>query len=186
MNTKALRIWKHFHWLFFTNTQALVVCFGRLKNALRDQCEEGMRAELKTAVELLRASGASMRMAGSFSRQEYESIVRPSMQAPNIQEDDFSGLMSWDHAVLVQLWRELSPLLGALPETLHPEHQELLKAYRFLATSHREVCERFGGSEGGSIRSKKSVAVNLLDQFQKNRSKLLAPRKISGCPVFHD
>ena len=126
-----------------------------------------------------------MKMAGSFSRQEYEETVRPSMQAPAISEDDFSGLMSWDHAVLVQLWRELSPLLRDLPEALHKEHQDVLEAYHFLAGSHRAVCERFGGDEGGSLRSKKNIAINILDQFEKNRTRLISPPLPSGCPINH-
>ena len=185
MNSSALTTWKRFHWLFFMNTQALLVCFRQIEILLNKGDHEALRQELQTAAKLLRASGSSMIMAGSFSRDDYETMVRPSMSAPNIAGDDFSGLMSWDHAALIQSWRGLSPSLKSLSPELRSEHEGLLDAYHYLAKSHREVCARFGGDEGGSLRTKKSVAVNILDQFEKRRSNHLSPAPNGGCPMNH-
>lgn len=69
--------------------------------------------ELTTATDLMLASGAAMELAGSFTKPEYQQEVRPSMTPPQVQSDNFSGLMSWEHAVLVQIWKRLSPVFTA-------------------------------------------------------------------------
>ncbi|MEM9446195.1 MAG: siderophore biosynthesis protein [Verrucomicrobiota bacterium] len=186
MSTPALTLWKQFHWLFFINTQGLLVCLRRLKNALQANQIEEAKIEFKTAVSLLRASGASMEMAGQFSKAEYEKEVRPTMQAPQMPNDNFSGLMSRDHSALVRLWYELRPFFKNLPQELHPYHRDFYKAYEFLANSHRAVCKRFVGSENGSIRTENNSAIDILDMYLRNRSNIIAPKKISGCPIHQN
>ena len=176
MNTAALKIWRRFHWSFFSNTQGLIVSLGRFQVALDRQDILLARIELDAATQLLRSSAAAMELAGSFTRGEYEEKVRPSMVRPAIEVDNFSGVMSWDHATLIQLWRRLRITFENLPVELRKEHVGFTAAYRELAGSHRSVCSKFGGDEGGSIRHTNEIAVDVLDRFEKNRSGII------GCP----
>ncbi|QLE54761.1 siderophore biosynthesis protein [Nostoc sp. TCL26-01] len=183
---EAQQIWKVFHWSFFINTQGLIICLNRLEMKLAVGNISAAQIELETAAELMMASGAAMELAGSFSRQEYESQVRPSMTPPYVQSADFSGLMSWEHSWLVKIWKRLRPVFERLPADLEPQHHQLVSAYFSLAKSHKAVCEKFGGGESGSLRCDKNTAVDILDRFSQNRWRLIDPNfKISdGCP-FH-
>jgi hypothetical protein len=104
----VVEIWKSFHWSFFVNTQGLIICLGRFEQALEKGDLREANLEFATAASLLEASSAAMELAGSFSRQDYESVVRPSMLPPEVSEDNFSGLMSWDHSTLIQRWKKTS------------------------------------------------------------------------------
>lgn len=180
------QIWKGFHWLFFIDIQGLIICLQCFEINLALGNIHTAQVDLETATDLLLASGAAMELAGSFSKQEYEKLVRPTMAPPHVQSSDFSGLMSWEHASLVEIWKRLRPAFEALPATLHPQHERFVNAYLSLANSHRAVCERFGGSEVGSLRCDRSVAVTTLDKFTHNRLQLIDPnhRVNGGCP-FH-
>lgn len=183
-----LALWQQFHWAFFVNTQGLIIALGRFKATVERGDLTAAKIELNTASDLLRASGASMELAGSFIREGYDSEVRTSMMQPNVSVDNFSGLMSWDHASLIQLWKTLRPTFQNLPGELQVEHDDFLKAYGILATSHRAVCEKFGGGEGGSIRNTSELAVNVLDRFDRRRRTAIEPnpklKSGGGCP-FH-
>ncbi|MBG86576.1 MAG: siderophore biosynthesis protein [Verrucomicrobiales bacterium] len=179
----SVEIWKHFHWTFFVHVQGLIISLGRFRSRLNDRDLESARTELLTAADLLCASGAAMELAGNFSRQDYEQVVRPSMMPPAVSRENFSGLMSWDHATLIELWQELRPLFKNLPTELEAAHRDFVEAYQFLATSHRAVCERFGGGESGSLRNGEELGVDVLDLFQKSRNRLIDPNQTSGCPV---
>ena len=95
-------IWKGFHWSFFVNVQALIICLRRFESSLVLGDIAMAKTELETATDLMLASGASMQLAGSFSKQEYDSQIRPEMSPPYVQSDNFSGLMSWEHATLMK------------------------------------------------------------------------------------
>lgn len=173
--TQAQAIWQGFHWSFFLNVQGLIICLNRFELQLqRDNLAEA-NVELKTATELMLASGASMELAGNFSRDRYEAEVRTSMTPPQVQSNDFSGLMSWEHAALMKVWKRLSPTFETLPPELTKQHQAFIAAYRTLAKSHRAVCEKFGGDEGGSLRFDRSSAVKTLDKFSQSRLGLISP-----------
>lgn len=178
------RIWKGFHWSFFINIQGLIICLHRFEMSLAVGNIPAAQIELEAAAELMMASGASMKLAGSFSRQEYESQVRPTMTPPHVQSNDFSGLMSWEHSWLVKIWKRLQPAFEKLPATLLPEYDKFVAAYFSLAIAHKAVCEKFGGAEAGSLRCDKSTAVEVLDRFGQNRWRLIDPNlKVSnGCP----
>ena len=171
----ATTLWKRLHWAFFVNTQGLLIALRRFERALADDDLSMARTELHAAADMMRASGASMRLAGSFSRSDYEQEVRPSMMSPSLGVDDFSGLMSWDHASLIRLWKRLSPVFGSLPESLHEAHADFVSAYGVLATSHRCVCSRFGGDQEGSIRYNGRPALAILERFERSRSGLIDP-----------
>lgn len=182
----AQTIWQGFHWSFFINIQGLIVCLRRFERATTTDNLVQAEIELKTATELMLASSASMILAGSFSRQEYETRVREMMIPPNVESTNFSGLMSWEHSTLIQVWKKLSPIFANLPKSLKSEHQNLTNAYLELANAHRSVCEKFGGDRSGSLRCKDNTALNTLDKFSSNRQSLIKgtfSQVSSGCPM---
>ena len=106
-----------------------------------------------------------MELAGSFSRQEYEQAVRPSMIPPQVQSNNFSGLMSWEHATLMQMWKHLRPTFEHLPPTLHFQHQQFVNAYLTLVKAHRAVCEKFGGEFSSTLMTLPPKEADLVDNF---------------------
>jgi len=177
--TQSQAIWQGFHWSFFLNVQGLILCLNRFELQLQRGNLTEANIELKTATELMLASGASMELAGHFGRDRYEAEVRTSMTPPQVQSSDFSGLMSWEHAALMKVWKRLSPTFENLPPELTEQHQAFVAAYRTLAKSHRAVCEKFGGDEGGSLRFDRSSAVKTLDKFSQSRLGFINPSKPS-------
>jgi hypothetical protein len=180
----SLNIWKGFHWTFFINIQGLIICLRRFETYISLNHISQAQTELTTATEMMLASSASMELAGSFSQQAYQNHVRQSMIPPNVQSKNFSGLMSWEHATLVQIWKKLRPIFNNLPPELQKEHQEFTEAYFELVRAHRAVCEKFGGTKEGSIRFEKNKAVDTLDKFAQSRWQLIDPHHnvTDGCP----
>lgn len=182
-------VWQGFHWSFFINIQGLIVCLRRFEREMAIDNFVQAEIELKTATKLMLASSASMILAGSFSRQEYETQVREMMIPPNVESANFSGLLSWEHSTLIQVWKKLSPIFANLPESLQSEHQNFTNAYMELANAHRSVCEKFGGDRSGSLRCKDNTALNTLDKFSSNRRSLIngaSSKASSGCPMSLD
>lgn len=181
------QIWKGFHWSFFVNTQGLIICLRRFETSFAAGDLPKAQIELETAADLMLASGAAMELAGSFSRQEFENQVRPTMTPPHVKSNEFSGLMSWEHASLVRVWQRLCPIFETLPADLQPTHDKFVAAYLDLATAHKAVCQKFGGGETGSLRCDKTKAVDILDKFEQSRWRIIDPnrRAADGCP-FHN
>lgn len=182
------QIWQGFHWLFLVDIQGLIICLRRFELNLTAGNLYQAQVELETATDLMLASGAAMELAGSFSRQEYENQVRPSMTPPQVKSNDFSGLMSWDHASLTEILKRLRPAFEMLPTALRPQHNRFVAAYFCLVNAHRAVCEKFGGDETGSLRCDKSTAVSTLDKFAYHRLQLIDPKHqaAGGCPFHHN
>lgn len=179
----AAEIWKGFHWSFIVQIQGLIICLQRFESNLVSGNLAIAQTELETATDLLLASGAAMQLAGSFSPRSYAEQIRPSMMPPQVQSDNFSGLMSWEHAALMQIWKRLSLAFQGLPIELQPQHQRFVEAYLVLANSHRAVCEKFGGGDAGSLRFEAGNAVDMLDKFAELRLQTLDPQH-RACP-FH-
>ena len=171
------QIWSGFHWLFFVDVQALIICLRRFESQLEARNLKAAKVELRTATKLMLASGAAMELAGSFSRKEYEQQIRPDMQPPNVEAENFSGLMSWDHALLIKICKQLAPAFQQLPAELHAQHEHFVNAYITLSNSHTAVCARFGGNEKGSLRCNKTSAVSRLENFGQCRLKMLDPER---------
>ena len=169
------QLWRGFHWSFFIDIQGLLICLQRFEWHLTQGRLKQAQTELETAESLMLASSAAMALCGSFSRTDYECQVRPSMSPPHVQSDDFSGLMSWEHAALMQVWKRMRQRFQDLPAALQPQHERFVQAYLRLARSHREVCEKFGGAEGGSLRYERTSAVETLDKFRQNRRSWIDP-----------
>lgn len=182
--TEIIEMWEGFHWLFFVYIQGLIICLRRFETYIEASNFQQAQVELETAAELMFASGGAMELAGNFSRQEYEHLIRPDMMPPNVKSDNFSGLMSWDHALLIQIWKSLSPVFETLPDPLAPHYDKFVAAYLSLSSSHTAICDKFGGDEAGSLRCNKTSAVSKLEKFANNRLKLLDPshRLTGSCP----
>jgi hypothetical protein len=176
-------IWQGFHWSFFINVQGLILSLKRFEAYLALGRLTQAHEELATATDLMLASESAMELAGSFSRDQYEQ-VRKSMTPPQVQADNFSGLMSWEHAALMQIWKRLRPVFDNLPPELKPQHHAFIQAYFSLAQAHRAVCEKFGGGDGGSLRFSQNCAVQTLDKFGHSRWDLIDPKHemIQHCP----
>ncbi|MGR3742642.1 MAG: hypothetical protein ACU0BC_00610 [Pseudooceanicola nanhaiensis] len=171
----ARRVWQDFHWAFFLNTQGLILSLRRFALFLDREDTAAARCELETATEIMNASAASMHLAGSFGRDVYEDDIRPSMTPPNVQSDGFSGLMSWEHGVLVDLWRTLRPRFDSLPKALAPAHEAFVRAYRNMADGHTKVCSKFVGEDARSLRYEDRNAIVTLERFKANREALIDP-----------
>ncbi|MEA5617536.1 siderophore biosynthesis protein [Cronbergia sp. UHCC 0137] len=177
----AQEIWQGFHWSFFINIQGLIICLRRFELELKDGNLQQARTELETATQLMLASGAAMQLAGSMSPELYEAEIRPSMMPPHVKSHDFSGLMSWEHSVLIKVWKQLRPHFANLPIELKDQHQGFVDAYLYLASSHRAVCQKFGGEEAGSLRFERSCAVDILDAFARSRCQFINPESLEEC-----
>ena len=173
---KPLLIWKRFHWIFFIFIQGLVICFLRFEEAIKNEKLNLVSIELETASNLMIGAGAAMKLAGSYSSNEYQEQIIPTMKPPNIKVEGFSGLMSWDHAYLVRLWKQNKKKFQNLPLFLQPQYEKFLLAYKIMASSHRNVCSKFGGGEvGGSVKHPKENAVLALEKILLSRWHMINP-----------
>lgn len=168
-------IWREFHWAFFLDTQGLILCLRRFESLLDRGEIAAAEIELDAAAVLMRASGAAMRLAGSFSPEAYRTEIRGTMAPPNVRSERFSGLMSWEHGTLVNLWRRLRPRFAALPAELSPAHDRFAEAYRGMADSHVHVCARFVGENAASLRRQDRDALSSLRRFTDARLALIDP-----------
>ncbi|MCW5319439.1 siderophore biosynthesis protein [Nostoc sp. KVJ3] len=181
MSPESLEIWKKLHWSFFSMIQALNIGLQRFEQAILTKNLALAQIELESAATLMLASGAAMELAASFNPADYNLQIRATMLPPYVESDNFSGLMSWDHFFLIAIWMRLKPIFENLPCELESSHERFVLAYKSLAHAHKGVCSKFGGDEKGSIRSDstknsvKKTAVETLEQFEKNRERLLDP-----------
>lgn len=178
-------IWQEFHWAFFLNTQGLILCLRRFELMLDRSDMAAACVELDTAADLLRASAAAMQLAGSFPKADYDADVRVSMTPPNVASDGFSGLMSWEHGVLINLWRDLRPRFAALPAALAPAHARFVAAYQEVADGHVQVCARFVGEDAKSLRYGDRDAIQSLQRFGAARLALITPSQ-NAEPAPHE
>jgi NOL1/NOP2/fmu family ribosome biogenesis protein len=145
-NVEAMEIWKKSHWMFSIYTQCLIICLSRLEKEIELGNINNAGIELETAAELMLASARAMEVAGSFSQQVFQDMVRPTMMPPNVKSEDFSALMHWDHAYLMILLKRMQPLYKTLPVCLQPQQNKFISAYKVVCASHKTVCQKFGGA----------------------------------------
>ncbi|NEQ08641.1 MAG: siderophore biosynthesis protein [Moorea sp. SIO4E2] len=173
---KPLLIWKKFHWIFLIFVQGLILCLLRFEKAIKIKNLNQVKLELETASNLMIGAGAVMKLAGSYSRKEYQEQILPTMKPPNLKIKGFSGLMSWDHAYLVTLWKQNKKNFQNLPLSLQPQYEKLLLAYKIMASSHRNICSKFGGGEvGGSVKHPTKNALLALEKIVKARWQMINP-----------
>lgn len=168
----SLLVWKKYHWLFFIFSQGSVICILLLKREMRKRNIIQTGSILKAMAQLMLASAASMFSAASFDRKHYDEEVRPTMMTPHVNSTDFSGLMSYDHAYLVNLWKKEQALFKSLDRFLNIQYKEFLSAYGFLASAHKSICQKYGGDEAGSLRDEKTTALNSLEKITASRTKI--------------
>lgn len=174
---EPLQIWKKSHWIFSVYIQSLIICLLRFENYIKVSNLAEAKIELETATNLILASAGAMRIAGNFSQQEYTQRVRPQMIPPHVKANDFSGIMHWDHAYLVNLLKNLSPIFKDLPPELKLQQEKFIYAYQIVFATHKEVCQKFGGNESGSLRSQGYTAIDVLSKFEQNRLRLITAKK---------
>ncbi len=168
-----LFLWKRYHWLFFIFIQGNILCMLHLKKEMRKENMVQVGTILKSMSKLMLASGASMLFAGQSRPQEYENTIRPSMMPPHVNAPDFSGLMSYDHAFLMNLWNKEKAIFQLIPSFLKPVYEEFLESHKFLALAHKFVCSKYGGDNAGSLRENQITALENLDKFNQSRRKLI-------------
>lgn len=177
---KPLLIWKRSHWIFLIFIQGLIICLLRFEKALGINNLNQIEIELKTASNLMIGAGAAMKLAGSYSRKEYKEQIFPTMKPPNLNIEGFSGLMSWDHAYLVTLWKQNTKNFRNLPLSLQCQYDEFLLAYKIMASSHRHICSKFGGGEaGGSVKHPTESGLLALEKIVKARWQMINPTQKS-------
>ncbi|MEG4918094.1 hypothetical protein [Microcoleus sp. B7-D4] len=170
---KALLIWKRYHWLFFVFTQGNILCLLHFKKEMRKENMVQVGAILISMSRLMLASGASMLFAGESQPQEYESKVRPTMMPPNVNSPDFSGMMSYDHAYLINSWNKEKELFKLIPSFLRPAYEEFLDSHQFLALAHKFVCHKYGGDMTGSLREQRVTALETLEKINASRRRAI-------------
>ncbi|MBE9197861.1 MULTISPECIES: hypothetical protein [unclassified Nodularia (in: cyanobacteria)] len=189
-----LHIWKKGHWVFLAFSQALIISLNRLAAAIANDQLAQAKLELETTAELMYASGAAMKLTGSFTREKYESEIRPTMMTGNhqslVHSENLSGLMMWDHDYLINVIckQKILPIIKTLPKILEAEHEKIVLAYKCgISDGHKSICAEFGGGEIGSLiaASQSSAAIKTLKNFENSRVKLLDPtgRIKGGCPL---
>lgn len=189
-NIEAMEIWQKYHWIFSVYIQNLIICLKRFQIQIESENLNDARIELETASELMIASAAAMKEAGSFARQMYEDEIRPMMAPPNVKSEKFSGLMHWDHAYFITVLKQLKPIYKTLPASLEPQHKKFVLAYKILSDSHKGICSKFGGNEVESLREvnhaslNNHTAIDMLNKFEQNRLRLIDPITHSSgkCP----
>ncbi|MDJ0500700.1 MAG: hypothetical protein PX483_07570 [Nostocales cyanobacterium LE14-WE4] len=170
---EGIVIWKKYHWLFFVFMQGNILCMLHLKKEMRTENMVQVGVILKSMSKLMLASGASMIFAGTPQSQEYENEIRPTMMPPYVNSPDFSGIMSYDHAYLINLWKTERELFKLIPTVLNSAYEEFLEAHEFLALAHKFVCNKYGGSQEGSLRKKGVTALETLEKFSYSRRRLI-------------
>lgn len=173
---KPLLIWKRCHWIFFIFIQGLIIVLLRFEKEFKMENFNQVAIELETGAELMFGSGAAMIMAGMYSRKEYEEQIFPTMEPPKVKAEGFSGLMYWDHAYLVTLWKQNKKNFQNLPASLQNQYDKYLLAYKFMASAHTSVCSKFGGGEvGGSVKHPTGGALSALEKIVQARWRMVNP-----------
>ncbi len=189
-----LQVWQKGHWVFLVFSQALILSLNRLVDAIGNEQLDRAKIELETATELMYASGAAMKLTGNFTREKYESKIRPTMMTGNpqslVQSENLSGLMMWDHHYLINVIckQKLLQIMKNLPSLLTAEHEKFVRAYQGgISDGHKSICTEFGGGEIGSLiaASESSAAIKSLKKFEKSRAKILDPQGLvqGECPL---
>jgi hypothetical protein len=182
---EPLEVWKRSHWIFTVYIQSLIISLLRFEMKILENRIDDAAIELQTATKLIIASAAAMEFAADLTREQYEEQIRPMMIPPHVKSDDFSGMMLWDHACLIGIFKKISPIFKNLPPSLQSEQAEFISAYMTLSASHKAICQKFVGDDSGSLRNINNLAVKTLNKFEHNRLQLISQnRKCEvSCPL---
>lgn len=125
--------WKVAHQLFFTTIQGLLVTIEAYEREPSEQ-------RISDVTDLLLGSVVTMQFAADFLEEDYD-WVRNDMAAVR---DDFSGVFSVDHAMLISKLRAMRDASAKFPSA----HDRLSAALTTVYQAHSCVCERFVSDEG--------------------------------------
>ncbi len=169
----AMQRWQVAHRYFFCIIQGIVANLDRLQSAIDNKDWNAANQIFYRTGRLLVGAAATMKLAGDFSGEDYEKIIRPSMP------EGFSGLLSADHRAMVTRLTKLKAHIAVLPKETAEAHDFFTRSLAICYDSHIHVCSEFGGDNAPSLLASKSekTGVEMLDSFKRNR---LA--SISKCP----
>jgi len=138
--------WKTAHQLFFTAIQGLLVAI--------DAYEKSPSAEaVEDVTDILLGSVVIMQFAADFVDEDY-TWIRNDMASVR---EDFSGVFSADHAVMLKKFRVMRDASTAYPEA----HNRLSAALTVVYQAHAYVCDKFVEGEG-SLANPEVSAPDLL------------------------
>ncbi|MGF1426517.1 hypothetical protein [Kitasatospora sp. LaBMicrA B282] len=174
--------WMLGHRLFYTLTQALIVSLSLFTTATSRGDHEAAEQALTTATALMRASAAALLYTADFPHAVYADDIRPNVMRPPNTLPGISGIQGRDHHVLIQLFRDLRPVFGALSGTSE-SYQRFRAATERLFANHTHICDKFVGPVKPSLlmearsRSKDQISARLaLRKLTRRRLRLLEGR----------
>lgn len=142
----AVRRWKLGHQAFHLLLVTMNAQLDQAVRLLRQGEQERTVAVLDDLTRLYRAATALMRYASDFPREEYETLIRPSMMPP-WASPGFSGLANRDHAAMLE---RLARLRLALREHDCGDTPQVAAAGRRLGAAQKDnranhmlVCRKF-------------------------------------------
>lgn len=164
----ALERWKTQHHLFFLIVHGMLYLLHVLEEALDKEHAPVVQAILEDFADLMEASVVAFKLAGDFSVEDYEAVIRPDMMA---KDPHFSGLFYADHKELVTSLR----VLKRVPEDFADEMNRIGDAISAAYDAHALVCLRFVGASS-SLASKdesRMAAESIRGKYVK-RTKVIA------------
>ena len=172
-----MRRWIVGHQIFAVLTQGLVMALQDFEAAMAEGDAAVAAGGLALGADLLVASAVAFRFACDFPPELYRDVIRPRMMPPHMQEG-FSGLLSADHRVLVQVLGRLQPLMAAAAAQCPMHHARLTLALQRVYDDHKFICARFGGASAPSLRGRTCShlsGVEQLEGYRRARLRLLRP-----------
>lgn len=147
---KSIERWIAGHHLFFVEIQLIVLAIDAYDRTPTP-------SNLSTVIDLIRGSATSMQLAGNFSRDAYEP-VRESMAH---LDEDFSGIFSADHRVMIRKLAKLKKTSQADSAV----HLDLKDAIEIAYKAHAHVCRRFVGDHGSLANADTIAWKTILNKF---------------------
>jgi hypothetical protein len=158
---RGIARWKRGHHVFHVYLTAMNSLLDESVALLADHEWSRLEARLQQLTTLYDASTAGMRYAADFAREDYASVVRPSMEPP-FMSPGFSGVMNREHREMLAGMRRLRAAVrdrpAPMPGAVADAWAELQEAQRRNRANHELVCRRFVAD-----------GVSLLRQFHQKR-----------------
>jgi hypothetical protein len=167
------RRWTVGHQLFFVVIQGVIMGLDELTRAIERHDTASIRRSLADTTSLMHLSATAMQYTGDFSKEAYESVVRPSMP------ETFSGLDNLDHAWLMKFMSVMKRSSAAVLERdFAVEFAAFRQSINDAYDAHIWVCERFvGGKASLRTSSSEMSATEVLEKFKAKRLALIAERR---------